>query len=83
MCGSDRVHAVIETFDVDPDETIKIRLGRALDGSDVRDAGVIHQNMNSFATEQLAQNAFHLRLVSHIANVDRGVTTILAESARD
>jgi hypothetical protein len=42
----------------------------------VRDAGVIHQNVNPFVAEQLVQNDFYLRLIGHITNEDRGVTTV-------
>jgi hypothetical protein len=63
------VHAVVEAFDVNSNDAIKVFLGRTLDRADMRDAGVIDEDVNALVLEQLLELGFHFRLLRHIASV--------------
>ena len=75
------MHTVVEALDVDAYQAIKIRFDRTLDGPDVRYPGVIHQDVNPLAAEQLVENSFHLRLIGYVANVNGGIPPVTANSA--
>jgi hypothetical protein len=66
---NDRVHAVVEAFDVHANDAVEILLGGALNRSDVRDAGVVDQNLHSVATKQFFKCSLYRFLVRYIANV--------------
>lgn len=74
------VHTVVEALDVYAYQAIKIRFEGAVDGPDVRYPGVIHQDVDALATEQLFENIFYLRLIGYVANLNRGIATVAANS---
>ncbi len=49
MWTDNRAHAVVVTLNVDLHDAIKVFRRRALDCSDVRNAGVINQDIHSLA----------------------------------
>ena len=54
--SNDGVHAVVEAFDVHANDAVEVFLGRALDRADVRDAGIIDQDVNALAAEQFLES---------------------------
>jgi hypothetical protein len=68
----DGVHAVVKAFDVHSNHTVEVVFSRAFDRSDVRDPGVVNQNVNVVAVEKSLDPGFHFHLIRYIANVSRG-----------
>ena len=64
------MNTVVDAFYIDAEEPVEILFGSSLDGSDVRDSGVIHQDVNALLGEHLLKCFPHLPLVRDIARVD-------------
>jgi hypothetical protein len=70
--SNDCVHAVVEAFDVHLHNTIEIFFGRALDRADVRNSGIVNQDMDALMVEQFSELRLHILLVGYIAKVGGG-----------
>src|ERR1700722_390165 len=66
------VHAVVKTFHVHASHTVKVFLGRALHGANMRDACIVYKDMNALAAKQFLKSGLHFRLVRHVARVSGG-----------
>lgn len=67
--GYHRVHAVVEAFDVNAEDTIEIFRRCALDGADVRDAGIVDENVQAVAVEDLLEDRFYCGVIANVAAV--------------
>jgi hypothetical protein len=74
--ADNRVHAVIKTFDVDVHDAIKILRSCRFHRSDVRNARVIHQNVNSGLPCEVVECSLHLDLIRDIACVYEANATV-------
>ncbi len=74
--GDHSLHAVVKTFDVYPHNAVEVFFGCTFDGSDVRDAGVVDENMNCavFPGERV-KYALYLSLVGDITGICRCLST--------
>jgi hypothetical protein len=73
-------HAVVETLDVHSKEVIEIFRGRAFDRSDVRDTGIVDEDVNLFLAEDLLESDVHKPLVGHVAQVEGSVATGVSDA---
>jgi hypothetical protein len=71
-----RVHAIVEAFDVDLNDAIKIFRGRGFDRSDVRDTGIVDEDVNSLALGQFLDFGVYIRQPSYIALMRDGGTAV-------
>jgi hypothetical protein len=65
------VDAVVKTLYVDPKHAVKIIFGCVLGIADVRDAGVIYQNVDTIVPENLGETGDDFGLISNIAGMGR------------
>ena len=70
--SNDGVHTVVEPLDVHANDPVEVFLRGALDGADVRDAGIIDEDENAVAEEKLIECRSHVLLAGHIAEVGGG-----------
>jgi len=76
--ADNRVHAVIKTFYVDVHDAIKILWSCRFHRSDVRNARVIHQNVNSGLPREVVEFTLHLGVIRDIACVCETSATVRA-----
>ena len=72
---NDGVHAVVEAFDINSNDAIKVFLARTLHRANMRDACVIDEDVNALAPEELLKSTFHFRMLRNIARVGSGLAT--------
>ena len=49
---NDRMHTVVITLHVDPNETVEVLFAGTFHCADMRDAGVVHKNMKAFTARK-------------------------------
>jgi hypothetical protein len=74
--ADNRVHAVIKTFDVDVHDAIKILWSCRFHRSDVRNARIIHQNVNSGVPCEVVECSLNLDLIRDVACVCKSGATV-------
>jgi hypothetical protein len=67
------IDTVVDAFYVDTEEAVEIGFACSLDGAYVRDAGIIHENIEAAQTRQLAEDFPDARLIGNIARVRLGI----------
>jgi hypothetical protein len=76
------VYAVVEPFYVYPHDTVEIFLAGSVNGSDVRDSRVIHQNVDALVPEDFVECLADLSLIRNITgisgHVSAGASNLLA-----
>jgi hypothetical protein len=60
-------HAIVESFDVDADDVVKILRGCGLDGADMRDASVVDEDVNALMAEEFVEFGNDESLIGHVA----------------
>ena len=69
---SDRsVDAVVETLYINANHAIEIGFGRALRIADVRDTGIIYQNLYATVPEDFRESGYDFGLISYITGMGR------------
>jgi hypothetical protein len=63
-CG---IHAVVNAFYVNAKKAIEICFGGRLDGPDMGDAGIVHENVQAFLARELVEDFLGARLVGNVA----------------
>ena len=66
------MHTVVEAFDVHANDAVEVVFGRALNRSDVRDAGVVDKDVSAAAAKQFGKGGLYFRLVDYITKVRAG-----------
>jgi hypothetical protein len=69
------VRTVVDAFDVDAEKTIKISFAGGLDSSYVRDACIVHKNVQALLAREFVEDCSGARLVGNIARVGLGVAS--------
>ena len=64
-----RIHAVVDTFHVDAEDAIEVLFTGGFQLANVRDAGIVHKNVNRIAAADFAENILDLLLVRYVASV--------------
>jgi hypothetical protein len=69
----DRLQTIVDTLDIYTENPIKIPFSRVFRGADIRDSGIVDQNLNTFFELSNLSNRFgDLGLVSHITQMGEG-----------
>jgi hypothetical protein len=76
------VNAVVDAFHIDAKEPVEILFGGALHGSDMRDPGVVHQDVDTLLGEHLLKCFTDLPLIRNVAGMDGGVPASLGDLFR-
>jgi hypothetical protein len=69
------VRTVVDAFDVDAEKAIEISFAGGLDGPYVRDACIVHKNVQALLAREFVEDCSGARLVGNIARVGLGVAS--------
>jgi hypothetical protein len=75
--------AVVNPFYIDPQHAIEIGFGRALHIADVRNAGIVHKNVDSSAAQNFRESGHDLSLIPYIAAIGRCGPSAAGNLGRD
>jgi hypothetical protein len=78
--ANDGMHAVVEALDVNSNNAIEVFLGRTLNRTDMRYAGVVDEYVKALTPEQVLESSAHVRLVRHITTVGGGGAACVNDS---
>lgn len=76
------VDAVVDPFYIDAKEPVEIVFVGAFHGSDMRDPGVVHQDVDTFLGEDLLKRLPDLPLICNVAGMDGGVPASIGDLFR-
>src|SRR6266852_4072816 len=62
-----------------PQNAVEIGFGGALYIADVRNAGVIHQNLHALFCKSRGERFLHIRKISDVANGGRSMSTVFSD----
>jgi len=77
------MNTVIKTLHIYPQHAIKVRLGCALRVADVRNAGIIYQNVDAIMPENFREPGDYFCLISNVAGVRRSSASGARNFSRD
>jgi len=64
------VNAVVDAFHIDAKEPIEILFGGRFDGTDMRDACIVDQNVDASSGEELLEGFADVSLIGDVASMD-------------
>ena len=64
-----RVHAVVNALNVDAEKPLEISFRRSLDRTDVRNARVVHENIQMLLPRQFVEDLFRAAVIRNVAFV--------------
>src|SRR5260370_19858636 len=64
-----RAHAVVDSFHIQQENPLKVRLRRGLELSDMGDARIIYEDIDWLLASQLLEQFFHAPLIRDVASV--------------
>ena len=77
------MHAVVHTLDVDAKDSLEILFAGGLELADVRDAGIVDQNVDGIASPNLAKDVLNLLLTRDVAQVPLRRASVVANLCGD
>ena len=76
------VRTVVDAFDVDAEKTIKISFAGGLDSSYVRDACIVHKNVQALLAREFVEDCSGARLIGNIARIGLCIASVCGNLLR-
>jgi hypothetical protein len=76
------IRTVVDAFDVDPEKTIEISFAGSLDRSYVRDACIVHKNVQALLAREFVEDGASARLIGNIARIGLRIASVCGNLLR-